>query len=346
MCAANDWVEVRARGSWIRVPALEVGCEKVIAKGKWLRIAAVRSEEFRENELEDPELYIRTLKDGGNRGLNAHVFSFTQKLPSTHPRYPYPMEWDSVAAIKFMSFTEWWEALPSRTRQNVRRAKRRGVVVKIREFDDELIEGIRDVNDDSRLRQRMPNAYYGKSFNETKKLYGEFVGRCDFICSYFGNELIGFLHLIYRGNVASVLNLTTKPRHFDKRPANALLAKAVEICSTRRINYLTYGNFNYGNKRDDPLREFKIRNGFEEMLVPRFYVPLTPWGAICVELKLYRGLLGILPPSVISLGIGLRSWWYNLRFSQGRCSSMAEQPNGIRQKDGSNPPAGSNVFSQ
>jgi len=32
------------------------------------------------------------------------------------------------------------------------------------------------------------------------------------------------------------------------------------------------------------------------MLVPRFYIPLTIWGSLCVKLGLHRGLLGILPP--------------------------------------------------
>ena len=57
-----------------------------------------------------------------------------------------------------------------------------------------------------------------------------------------------------------------------------LIAKAVGICETQGISYITYGLYNYGNKRDSPLREFKIRNGFEEILVPRFFVPLTRGG--------------------------------------------------------------------
>ena len=75
----------------------------------------------------------------------------------------------------------------------------------------------------------MRNAYYGLTSEQTSKRYGEFVGRCDFICAFSGEEMIGFLHLVYRDKVAAILNLTSKPSHFDKRPANALMAKAVEI---------------------------------------------------------------------------------------------------------------------
>ena len=315
MYAVQNCVEVRVKDRLVMVPAVDIGGRIVVARGKRLRIATVRGDGMLEKELENPELYINELRDGANQKLKADIFSFAQQLPATQPKYPYRMEWESVAAIQLVSFKQWWEALPQETRKNVRRSQRRGVALKIRNFDADLIEGIRGVNDESPLRREgMRNAYYRKSSEETRKLYGNFGDRCDFICAYFGEELIGFLHLVYRGEIASVLNLTTKARHFDKRPANALVAKAVEVCQARQISYLTYGLYNYGNKRDSPLREFKIRNGFEEILVPRFYVPLTVWGAICVKLKLHRGLIGILPSSVISLMVDLRSRWYRSRF--------------------------------
>ena len=337
----GNCVEIRVKGRWVTVPALEVNGEKLIASGKWLRIATVRSEEMMENELRNPELYIGKLRADGSSVLRADIFTFTQKLPGTHPKHPYPVEWDSIAAIHLVSFKDWWESLPQESRKNVRRSQKRGVVVKIKEFNDDLILGIRGVNDDSPSRQGMRNAYYGRSPEETKKLYGEFIGRCDFICAYLGDELIGFLHLVYRGEVASILNLTTKPSHFDKRPANALVAKAAEICAQKGISYLTYGQYNYGNKRDSPLREFKIRSGFKEILVPRFYVPLTEWGRLCMKAKLHRGLIGILPHSVITVGLRVRTLWYHFTAFMGRCSSMVERPNRTRLMERSNPPAGS-----
>lgn len=305
-------VEIRVRGRWITVPAVEVNGQKVFATGKWLRRAEVRGEEMMETELENPAAYIETLTGSAKDSLKADIFTFTQKLPATRPKYPYPMEWESVAAIQFASFRQWWEDLPQETRKNVRRSQRRGVAVRIKEFDDDLIQGIREVNDESPLRQGIPNGYYGKSYDETKKLYGEFVGRCDFICAYFQDHLIGFLHLVYRGAVASILNLTTRPSHFDKRPANALMAKAVELCEAKGISCISYGLYNYGNKRDHPLRTFKIRNGFGEILMPRFFVPLSRWGQLCVKTKLHRGHIGILPSPVIRMAVNARSFWYRL----------------------------------
>ena len=121
------------------------------------------------------------------------------------------------------------------------------------------------------------------------------------------------MKIVYRGEVASILNFLPKASHDDKRPANALVAKAVELCAAKGVSYLTYGMFNYGNKHDSPLREFKIRNGFGEVLVPRFYVPLTGWGALCMKLQLHRGALGILPHRVITLGVAARAKWNNVK---------------------------------
>ncbi len=334
-------IDVRIKGKWVSVPTIEVDGNILTARGKWLKIAQVRGEEMMESELEDPEIYLAALKSDTDQILKADIFSFTQKLPATLPKYRYPMEWESVAAIRLVSFQQWWEGLPQETRKNVRRSRKRGVAITVKEFNEDLVEGIRAVNDDSPMRQGMKNAYYALTPEETRNRYGEFTGRCDFICAYSGEEMIGFLHLVYRRDVAAILNLTTKPSHYDKRPANALVAKAVEICEVRNISHISYGLYNYGNKRHSPLREFKIRNGFKEIRMPRYFVPLTPWGSLCMKAKLHKGLIGILPHSVIAAGVGARSLWYDLKNFIRRCSSMPERPNCDRQMERSNPPAGS-----
>jgi hypothetical protein len=303
-------VEVRNKGRWVTIPGLEINGDILITTGQRLKIAKIRGEEMREKELEDPELYIAALRNDKGRILDADIFTFTQKLPATQPRYSYPMEWESVAAVSLVSFKEWWQGLPQETRKNVRRSQKRGVVISVRGLDEDVVEGIRGVNDDSPLRQGLKNAYFGLSSEDTRKRYGEFNGRCDFVCAYSGEEMIGFLHLVYREGVAAILNLTVKPTHFDKRPANALLSRAVEICEARRIPYVSYGLYNYGNKRDSSLREFKIRNGFKESLVPRYFVPITPWGRACMKANLHRGLIGILPHWVISPGVRARALWF------------------------------------
>jgi len=139
------------------------------------------------------------------------------------------------------------------------------------------------------------------------------LDRSDFICAQVGDELIGVLKIVYRGEVASILNLQPKASQHDKRPGNALVAKAVELCESKGVSYLTYGLFNYGNKRESPLREFKIRNGFGEIRVPRFYIPLTRWGRLCFRAKIHRGLVGILPRRVMTVALRVRAKWYGLK---------------------------------
>jgi hypothetical protein len=309
MIQTHHSVEVRTKGRWIKIPAIRVNDDTLIATGRRLRIAKIRGEEMREKAIEAPELYLEAVKKN-KATLKADIFTFAQKLPTTDQLFQYRMERESIAAIPLVTFKQWWEGLPQESRKNARRAQKRGVTLSIRRLDPDVVEGIRSVNDDSPMRQGARNAYYGLTSEETVKRYGEFEGRCDFICAYSGEEMIGFLHLVYRENVAAILNLTVKPSQLDKRPANALVTKAVEICDSRGISHITYGNYNYGNKRDSSLREFKIRNGFEEILVPRYYVPLNMWGRICMGLNLHRGLIGILPPSVVAAGLRARAVWY------------------------------------
>src|SRR5262249_30655478 len=162
------------------------------------------------------------------------------------------------------------------------------------EFNDELVRGIVEINNDSQIRQGRRFPHYNKTHDQVKQDHSSFLDRSEFICAYLGDELIGFLKIVYRGEVGSIMQLLSKAVHYDKRPSNALVARAVERCEARGVQYLTYGRYNYGNKGESSLREFKTRLGLQEVLVPRFHVPLTVWGSVCVTLKLYRGLLDTL----------------------------------------------------
>ena len=307
--------EIYVRGKWIQVPSLAVDDKTIVVGGSWLKMARIRSEEWLETEVEDPERCVQELKRQRKQLGRADVFTFTQKPDATAPKYHYPMEWESVAAIHLISFEDWWEKLPQATRKNVRRSQKRGVTVTVSAFDDELIQQLVQLNNDTPMRQGAFNKQYGKTFEQVRKDHSSFLDRSDCICAYCDDELAGFLKIVYRGNVASIINFLPNARHDDKRPGNALMARALELCAAKGISYLTYGLFDYGNKRDSPLREFKIRNGFSGLLVPRYFVPLTWWGALCVRLKLHRGLLGILPDWAITMLINARTKWNHFKES-------------------------------
>ncbi len=338
--------EISIRGEWVRVPAVAIGGKNLVVTGRWVKVAWIQSEDWLETELEDPETCVEELIRRRKTGLRADVFTFAQKPPSSTRRYAYPIDPDSIAVAYVPSFREWWEHLPQETRKNVRRAQKRGVEVTVRQFTDELVRGIVEVNNESPVRQGRRFPHFGKSFQEVKRDYSSFLDRSDFICANHGTEIIGIIKVVYRGDVASILQLLVKLGHQDKRPANALLAKAMETCANKGISCVTYGRFNYGNKGGNSLLEFKIRHGFQEVLVPRYYVPLTVRGAAWRKLKLYRGLMGILPGGIIAVGLKSRLLWNSAKSVISRCSSTPEQPKCNRQMERSSPPAGSSTHAQ
>jgi hypothetical protein len=333
-------IEIAVKGKWLKVPALSVDDKKIIVRGRWLKIAYVNNEQWLDTEVKNPAICAQALKNQGREGLRADLFTFSQKLPATAPKFSYALEWDSVAAVHVTTFKDWWDSLPQETRKNVRRSQKRGVIVKVRKLDHELLQDLLVLNNNSPVRQGKVFTHFGKTLEQTAKDNVDHLDRSDYICAYFGDELVGVLKLVYRGEIASILTFLPKASHNDKRPANALIAKAVELCEEKQLSYLTYGMFNYGNKRHTPLREFKIRNGFSEVLVPRFYIPLSPRGVVSLKLKLHRGLLGLLPHNVITILVNVRAKLYS--FYMSRCSSTSERPNRTRQMERSTPPAGSN----
>ena len=97
------------------------------------------------------------------------------------------------------------------------------------------------------------------------------------------------------------MQILSMEAHYDKRPMNALLAKAVEVCSERGMSWLVYGKYVYGNKQQSTIGEFKRRNGFRQVNYRRYFVPLTWRGRVAMRLRLHRGLLGLLPERAIQV---------------------------------------------
>lgn len=333
-------IEISVRGKWVRVPGFTFHDKTIVIRGRWIKTAQVHDEAWLESELTDPADCLRALRE---RKPQADLLTFAQMPPARQPEHQYHREADSIAVVRLDNFKDWWEGLPQETRKNVRRAERRGVRVEIKPFDDDLVRQLARLNDSSSIRQGRRYTHFGKSFEQVRKDHSSFLDRSDFICAYFEGELIGFIKLVYRGRIASILNILTDEKHSDKRPANALMNAAIERCFQRGLTHLTYGFFHHGNKRDTSITQFKIRHGFEETLVARYFVPLTLRGRVWVALGLHRGLLGVLPNNVLTKGVALRAKWYSVStWLFSRCSSIAERPNSTRQMGRSIPPAGSN----
>jgi hypothetical protein len=303
-------IEISEQGKWISVPAIEIAGRTVVVTGRSVRIATVHDEYWMEDELEDPALYIRSLKEQRSRHFQADIFTFGQKL-NAGPSYPYHQELESLAAIRVDSFDEWWKKLPAESRRNVKASKNRGLVTKVQEFNEDLVRGIVEINNEVPIRQGRRFWHYGKDFDAVMKDYVSYRERSHYIGAYFQDELVAFMKIVYVGNVAAIMQNLSKLSHRDKKPANALIARAVELCAEKNLSLLTYFQYRYGNKREDPLTEFKRRNGFEEFFTPRYYVPLTLKGSAALALRLHHSLGEILPAELLDVLRNLRTRWYN-----------------------------------
>ncbi|MGO8927559.1 MAG: hypothetical protein ACLQU3_11795 [Limisphaerales bacterium] len=299
----TTFAEVSIKGRIVRLPATRIAGRTLVVSGGWLKVAAVHDEDWLEGEIvPDPEYFIRTLKEGE---LQADILTFAQKF-SDQPKFKYLFEWDNVAVIRITSFADWWEGLPQESRKNVRRAERRGVVVKTADFGEELARRIKGIYDETPVRQGRRFPHYAKDLETVKRENSSYLERSQFIAAYHKDELIGFLKMVSVGPTARIMQILSKNCHFDKRPTNALLAKAVEVCSQRHVSCLIYGQYIYGNKTDSPVTEFKRRNGFRQMLLPRYYVPLTWRGKVAIAAGLHRGLKSLLPGPVLSWLLAIR----------------------------------------
>ena len=272
----------------------------------------IKDEDVVEGEIvENPREFLDELK---RSGLHADIFSFSQKIPDTTPRYHYHFEWDNWAVIPLTTFNDWWEKrLPQESRRNVRRAAKRGVVLKGAQFNDDFVRGIQNIYNETPVRQGRRFWHFEKDFDTVKMENATYLDRSEFLGAYLEDELIGFIKIIYHGEIATLIQIISKIEHQDKRPTNALIAKAVEVCSQKGIRFLVYTKFIYDGNQDSPLTEFKRRNGFEEMRYPRYYVPLTVKGVLAVHLGIHRGIRRLIPvPLLVSLK-SLRSRIYEIR---------------------------------
>jgi len=288
-------------------------CEKEIRiQGKWLRIGRLEADGYQ--FLENPEPVLQHLRKQETR---VDLFTFMQRLPETEKKYPYPMELDNFAALRVTTFDDWWsKQLGFKARNKAKQAEKKGIVVREVPFDNTLVKGMQEVYNESPMRQGLPNRHYGKDFDTIYREEATFLDSSIFIGAYLGESLVGFIKLVHdeTHTQAGMMNIVSMIRHRDKAPANALVAQAVRSCAERGIPYLVYSRFAYGNKKTSSLTDFKERNCFQQIDVPRYYVPLTTSGKIALRLGLHHRLADHLPEPVAAKLREIRSAWYNRKF--------------------------------
>jgi hypothetical protein len=292
-----DYTEIRVQGVIRKVPSVEINGTTVMVTGKWLKVAGIKDEDLHEGEVM-PAVSQLLAKIQQFESPWADVFTFCQKLTDPTPRFPFPYEWDSVAAIPVNSYSDWWtNRVSTDLRNDVRKAAKRGLVIRPVSFTDDFVRGIKEIYDETPVRQGRPFWHYQKDLETIKLDTATYLERSEFLGAFIGEELVGFLKLVYVDRIARLMQIISKDSHRDKRPLNALIAKAVQLCETKGCSHLTYGKFRY-SRQVNSLTNFKHRNGFEEILVPKYYVLLTAKGRLAFHLRLHRGARALMPEAI------------------------------------------------
>jgi hypothetical protein len=279
----------------------------LVVRGKLIRTAGLEQEWY--EDVQDPDLLLAEVK---RQGVQADLLTFWQRFPDTEPRYRYTMKHDSLAVLKVESFDAWLKGLSEDTRRNVRKAEKKGVVIKQCELDDDFIRGMIEIFNESPMKQGKPFRHYGKDFDTVKAEFSRYLFREDIIGAYYENKLIGFIMLSRTPNYALPSMIISKLEHKDKAPTNALLGAAVKTCEQRKIPYLIYNNWSTGS-----LGEFKRRNNFLRVEVPRYFIPLTLKGKLALLLRLHYDISELLPEALVQRLVSLRSTWNNMKYGTG-----------------------------
>jgi hypothetical protein len=287
-------------------------CRDIQVQGRLVRIARLNGDKYK--FLEDPEPVLAELAKSAAR---VDLFTFMQKLPDTEPKYSYPMEWDNLAVLKVSTFDDWWtDRIGFKARNKAKQASKKGVVIREVAFDDALAQGIWEIYNESPVRQGRRFPHYGKTLDQVYRMSATFPETSIFIGAYLEDKLIGFIKLTTDdgGTQAGMMHIISMIGHRDKAPTNALVAQAVRSCADRGISHLVYSNFAYGKKERSSLSDFKERNGFERINLPRYYVPLTTLGWTALRLGLHHKFIDRLPAPLLAKARDLRYSWYKLRF--------------------------------
>ena len=289
-----------------------VAGKALLVTGVVLKTARLKSEQY--VQLEDPLAFIQELRQSGFR---ADILTLVGDLNRSGPQYTFYHESQSVAILPITTYDEWFTTrLHNKPRNMLRKAVKSGVEVRLEEFNDSLLEGVKAIYDESPVRQGKRNRHYKKDLEVLKTEHATFLDRSQFIAAYCAGEMIGFAKLTFSQECGIFMNFLSKYSYRNKAVNNAILAKAVEICAERKMKGLVYGVLGGGGTQG--LDEFKTANGFECVEVPRYFVPLTWLGRMSLKSGLHRGLAQQMPEWFLRAAAKVRQQWNTLRFGSAR----------------------------
>jgi hypothetical protein len=184
----------------------------------------------------------------------------------------------------------------------VRKAEKSGIKTEIAEPNEKLAEGVWKIHNETPIRQERAFPHYGVSMQTVTSLLS--ARDCTFIAAFFQDELAGFIQINHGDKIAIISQILSLQKHSDKAVNNALIAKAVEDCATKKIGWLMYGRI--GNHPS--LDKFKQSNGFTSFPLTRYYMPITKKGQLAAKIGLHRELKDALPQAIKYPLIPVYNW--------------------------------------
>lgn len=293
--------ETLNKGKSAQIECIEINGQTFSINRGLFTVVSLEDEWY--EDLNDPQAVINVLQ--GNFGVKVDLFTFWQRMPDIEPKHSFHCEWEEIAVLPISSYDHWWNhQIKSRVRTLIRKAEKSGVTVKETSYDDDFVRGMSAIFNETRIRQGRQFWHYGKDIETIKNQFSRYLFREQMIGAYYQDEMIGFMMLGDAGRFGITGQIISSIKHRDKAPNNALIAKAVEVCEKRKLNYLIYFFWS-----DDSLAEFKRRCGFEKTRVPRYFVPLTWKGKLALKYGAHRGAKEMLPEWIKNPLKRLRRTW-------------------------------------
>jgi len=271
----------------------------VIRKKGFARIA--RDIREYEKDIVPTTGFIEKLAD---RGID--IFTFIERkwcytIPK--PSNSWVRTEDNIALLQVTSYDRWWENIGKKTRNMIRKAEKSGIKTEIVEPNQKLAEGIWKIYNETPIRQERAFPHYGVPLQTiTKDVLS--AHDCTLIGAFFQDELAGFIQLVHGDKIVIISQILSLQRHSDKAVNNALIAKAVKVCVTKKFGWLMYGRM--GNHPS--LDNFKQNNGFTKFSLTRYYVPITKKGRIATKMGLHREIKDVLPQPIKYPLIPVYNW--------------------------------------
>lgn len=305
----DSTILVSVKGKSVKAPCLIVDERSIVIKGRIFRIASVFDDFLDSRGIDNPESIILALKEKSK----ADVFSFYRNfsIVLSEKKEPalqkgYKKEYEHHAGIRVVSYDHWWRHdIKKQTRRRVRKAKEKDVEIRQVPLDDNLIQGITRIFNETPIRQGKPFWHYGKDFHQVKNEISTYAESSIFLGAYWKSELIGFSKLINCGVFGRANQLISMVRHRDKLVTNALIAELVRTCESKRIPNLLYGDWIEGS-----LGHFKKNNGFKRVTIPKYYKALTLEGRVVLRMGIHKGIREFIPNPIRTYLRSLRRLWH------------------------------------